>query len=49
MVPTAVDAGIGTEESPLGSGRNPLWLLAVGGGLGLMGSAGWRRRVTAKR
>src|SRR5688500_4360550 len=29
-VPTAVNAGIGTEESPLGSRRNPLWLLAVG-------------------
>lgn len=52
-VPTAVDAGIGigmgTEQSPLGSRGNPLWLLAVGGGLGLMGSAGLRRRATARR
>ena len=44
-VPTAVDAGLGGAESPLGSPRNPLWLLAVGGGLGLMGSAGLRRRA----
>lgn len=48
-VPTAVDAGLGSDELPLGSRRNPLWLLAVGGGLGLMGSAGLRRRATANR
>jgi hypothetical protein len=47
-VPTAIEAGIGSPETPLGSRRNPLWLLALAGGLGLMGS-GWRRRKTATR
>ncbi len=48
-VPTVVDAGLGLQDVPSGEARHPLWLLAVGGGLGLMGAAGLRRRATATR
>ena len=50
-VPTAVDAGLSglAENHQQDTTRNPLWLLAVGGGLGLMGIAGSRRRRTATR
>ncbi len=48
-VPTAVDAGLGGDNSPIPAGRNPLWLMVIGGGLGLMGSAGLRRRTAAHR
>ena len=48
-VPTVVDAGLGQHDVPSGEARHPLWLLAVGGGLGLMGAAGLRRRATATR
>jgi hypothetical protein len=49
-VPTEVAAGEAGSIGPLGVvHRNPLWLLAVGGGLGLMGFAGSRRRRTADR
>jgi hypothetical protein len=48
-VPTVVDAGLGLHDVPSGDARQPLWLLAVGGGLGLMGAAGLRRRATATR
>ena len=50
-VPTAVDAGVAgvVQEAPLAAHRNPLWLVALGGGLGLMGFAGSRRRKTANR
>lgn len=48
-VPGAVNAGLGTTPTPMGAERNPLWLLAVAGGLGLIGVAGRRRRPTAAR
>ena len=48
-VPTVVDAGLVLHDVPSGEARHPLWLLAVGGGLGLMGAAGLRRRATATR
>lgn len=48
-VPTTVDAGLGTVQAPQGDTRNPLWLLVVGGGLGLMGLAGLRRRAVGSR
>jgi hypothetical protein len=50
-VPTAVDAGLPglVENRQQDTTRNPLWLLAIGGGLGLMGIAGSRRRRTATR
>ena len=48
-VPTVVDAGLGLHDVPSGEARDPLWLLAIGGGLGLMGAAGLRRRTTATR
>ena len=48
-VPTAVDAGLVTEDAPLGARHNPLWLLAVSGGLGLLGFAGTRRRQATTR
>ena len=47
-VPTSVEAGTGPASSSLPR-RNPLWLLAVGSGLGLVGVAGWRRRTAAHR
>ena len=41
---------MGLLPHPLGMvQRNPLWLLAVGGGATLMGLAGARRRRTANR
>ena len=51
QVPTAVDAGDGAASGPLGLGssRSSLWMLAVVGGLGLMGFAGVRRRKVADR
>ncbi len=48
-VPGAVDAGLGSTSAPLGAARNPLWLLVLGSGLGLMGVAGRRRRPAADR
>lgn len=48
-VPTAVDAGT-AEESPLQVvGGSSLWLMAIIGGLSLLGVAGWRRHRTADR
>ena len=50
QVPTEVAAGENGAAGPLGMvQRNPLWLLAVGGGATLMGLAGARRRRTANR
>jgi len=43
-VPTVVNAGIGPKNDPSAQSRHPLWLLAMGGGLSLMGAAGLRRR-----
>ncbi|GAA1479397.1 hypothetical protein GCM10009623_38430 [Nocardioides aestuarii] len=49
-VPTEVAAGESGLAGPLGVvHRNPLWLLAIGGGLGLIGFAGSRRRKVADR
>ena len=49
-VPTEVAAGEEGLTGPLGVvHRNPLWLLAIGGGLGLIGFAGGRRRKVADR
>ena len=48
-VPTVVDAGLVLHDVPSGGARHSLWLLAVSGGLGLMGAAGLRRRPTATR
>jgi hypothetical protein len=47
-VPTVVNAGLGASVPPTSSGT-PMWLLALGGGIGLMGAAGLRRRATAHR
>jgi hypothetical protein len=47
-VPTVVDAGLGADLPPA-SNRTPMCLLALGGGIGLMGAAGLRRRATAHR
>ncbi len=43
-VPTVVNAGLGPKYDPSAQSRHPLWFLAMVGGLGLMGSAGLRRR-----
>jgi hypothetical protein len=47
-VPTVVNAGLGADVPPAPS-PTPMWLLALGGGIGLMGAAGLRRRATAHR
>jgi hypothetical protein len=48
-VPTAVDAGLGGPTETMAGDRNPLWLLLVGLGLGLVGLAGGRRRTGLNR
>ncbi|HEX6149733.1 hypothetical protein [Nocardioides sp.] len=48
-VPTVVNAGVGTEIVPSTQNPDPMWLMALGAGLGLMGAAGLRRRATANR
>jgi hypothetical protein len=48
-VPTVVNAGLAAKNDPSAPSRHPLWLVAMGGGLSLMGAAGLRRRSSAKR
>ncbi len=47
-VPTVVNAGLGADVPPAPS-PTPMWLLALGSGIGLMGATGLRRRATAHR
>ena len=48
VVPSAVDAGLASNQNPLDVRRNPLWLV-VGMFLGLLGTVGARRRRAANR